>query len=40
MALSNARRADWGTPGDQGSEFSERVWALDTRIYRPDPLAE
>jgi 3'-5' exoribonuclease len=40
MALSNARRADWGTPGDHGSEFSERVWALDTRIYRPDPLAE
>jgi hypothetical protein len=23
---------------DPGQEFTERVWALDTRIYRPDPL--
>jgi 3'-5' exoribonuclease len=23
---------------DPGQEFTERVWSLDTRIYRPDPL--
>lgn len=38
MALAHARRDDWGQPNDQGGEFSEKVWALDTRIYRPDPL--
>jgi len=24
--------------GDLGSDFTERIWALGTRIYRPDPL--
>lgn len=39
MAIANARREEYGAPNDQGGEFTDRVWALDTRIYRPDPLA-
>ena len=40
MALNNARREDWGQENDQGGEFTDKVWALETRIFRPDPLAE
>jgi 3'-5' exoribonuclease len=36
MAITNARRDDWD--GDAQSAFSDKVWALETRIYRPDPL--
>lgn len=38
MALAAARpsrRASF----DAGGNFTERVWALDTKLYRPDPLA-
>lgn len=37
MALAAARpdRA----PGDLGGNFTERQWALNTKLYRPDPLA-
>ena len=37
MALSAVDRESTA-PGD--SAFTERVWALDTRLYRPDPLAQ
>lgn len=37
MALSHAR-----PEGDDGGgpEFTDKVWALDTRLYRPDPLLD
>jgi hypothetical protein len=28
-----------GDSHQPGHEFSDKVWALDVRIYRPDPLA-
>jgi 3'-5' exoribonuclease len=36
MAIS-ATRGDGGKPADLGGDFTEKVWALDTRLYRPDP---
>jgi 3'-5' exoribonuclease len=38
MAIA-AARSDAGSPkaGDLGGNFTEKVWALETRIYRPDP---
>lgn len=36
MAIANARRDEWD--GDAQATFSDKVWALETRIYRPDPL--
>lgn len=36
MAIS-ATRADGGKPADLGGDFTEKLWALDTRLYRPDP---
>ena len=39
MALGNARREEYGREGaEPTSDFTEKLWALDTRIYRPDPL--
>jgi 3'-5' exoribonuclease len=35
VALHAAQRS---RPIQPGQEFTERVWSLDTRIYRPDPL--
>jgi len=35
VALHAAQRS---RPIHPGQEFTERVWSLDTRIYRPDPL--
>jgi 3'-5' exoribonuclease len=35
VALNAAQRSRTIEPGQ---EFTERVWSLDTRIYRPDPL--
>lgn len=37
MSLS---AVDRGNPAAGEGEFTERVWALDTRLYRPDPLAD
>lgn len=36
MALSQARPEGVVPPG---AEFTDKVWALETRLYRPDPLA-
>ncbi len=40
MALANARRDAYEGAGDPGADFTDKLWALDTRLYRPDPLAE
>ena len=37
-ALTAAQR-DVPPEGEPAAGFSDRVWALDTRIFRPDPLA-
>ncbi len=34
-----AARPDQAAAFDLGGNFTERQWALDTKIYRPDPLA-
>ena len=39
MALA-AARPDEGRAFELGGNFTERLWALDTKLYRPDPLAE
>ncbi len=39
MALAQTR-GDTGPDAESTAEFTEKVWALDTRLYRPDPLAE
>jgi len=39
MAIANARREDYDRPGaEPPADFTEKLWALETRIYRPDPL--
>ncbi|MAE61429.1 MAG: CMP-binding protein [Planctomycetaceae bacterium] len=43
MAISAARGDDAPPTGDDqklGGNFTEKVWALDTRLFRPDPLHE
>ncbi|MFO0828259.1 MAG: HD domain-containing protein [Phycisphaerales bacterium] len=40
MSLANARRDSYDGDADPGADFTEKLWALDTRIYRPDPLRE
>lgn len=43
MALCATRPAHQGstiTPCDNGAEFTDKLWALGTRMYRPDPLSE
>jgi len=37
MALDAAAREKLGAGPDLGSDFTEKVWALGTKIYRPDP---
>ncbi len=39
MGLEAAQR-DAPTSAEPGREFTEKVWALNSKIYRPDPLAE
>jgi 3'-5' exoribonuclease len=39
MAL-NAARPERTNPVDLGGHFTEKVWALDTKVFRPDPLGE
>jgi 3'-5' exoribonuclease len=39
MALSAADRES-RMPADESGAFTDKIWALGTRIYRPDPLAE
>jgi 3'-5' exoribonuclease len=36
MAITAARGGE-GKPADLGGDFTEKIWALDTRLYRPDP---
>ncbi|MFG0325744.1 MAG: 3'-5' exoribonuclease YhaM family protein [Phycisphaerales bacterium JB037] len=36
----DAARPDRASAFDLGGNFTERQWALDTKLYRPDPLAE
>ena len=36
MAIA-AARPDKGEAVDRGGNFTEKLWALDTRLYRPDP---
>ena len=38
MALTTARTNHVG--GETPGQFTEKIWALDTRLFRPDPLAE
>jgi 3'-5' exoribonuclease len=38
MVLAAAKR-EAGTGSALGGDFTEKIWALNTRIYRPDPLA-
>ncbi|MFO0375418.1 MAG: 3'-5' exoribonuclease YhaM family protein [bacterium] len=35
-----AARPDRENPLDLGGHFTEKQWALDTKLFRPDPLAE
>ncbi len=37
MALTHARPDEAGTV-ESAAHFTDRIWALDTRLYRPDPL--
>lgn len=37
MALVAAAREKLGQAPDLGSDFTEKIWALGTRLYRPDP---
>ncbi len=39
IALAQADRASIDGPIEPGLEFTERIWSLDTRLFRPDPLA-
>lgn len=36
MAIT-AARGDGGKSADLGGNFTEKIWALETRLYRPDP---
>ncbi len=36
----DAARPDRASGMDLGGNFTERQWALDTKLYKPDPLAE
>lgn len=38
IAQSNAR-PEQPPAADLGGNFTERIWSLDTKLYRPDPLA-
>lgn len=38
MGIDNAR-PEVGVVTEGESDFTDKVWALDTRLYRPDPLA-
>ena len=39
MAIASAR-PDRDRPLDLGGNFTEKQWALETKLFRPDPLAE
>lgn len=38
MGIDNAR-PESGVVADGESDFTDKIWGLDTRLYRPDPLA-
>ena len=42
MAISATRDPDApaSSNADLGGNFTEKLWALETRMFRPDPLAE
>ena len=37
MALAATRDESQGKAGELGGDFTEKIWALGTRLYRPDP---
>lgn len=37
LAIASAKRDDLAKPGSLGGDFTEKIWALETRIFRPDP---
>jgi 3'-5' exoribonuclease len=37
MSLEAADREKLAEQGDLGSDFTEKVWALGTKVFRPDP---
>ncbi|MFO0875003.1 MAG: HD domain-containing protein [Phycisphaerales bacterium] len=39
MSLTAARSADSADAAALNGGFTEKIWALETRLYRPDPLA-
>jgi len=39
MSLDSAR-PEAGKGPDDDAQFTDRIWALDTRLFRPDPLAD
>ena len=39
IALAQVDRRSIDGPIEPGMEFTDRIWSLDTRLYRPDPLA-
>lgn len=36
----DAARPNYASASDLGGNFTQRQWALDTKLYRPDPLAD
>ncbi len=40
MALSNARPDELSATAAESGDFTDKVWALGTKLYRPDPLSE
>ena len=37
MAITAARDEDAANGSDMGGNFTEKIWALETKLYRPDP---
>jgi 3'-5' exoribonuclease len=40
MGLGHAGRPEAGADAAQPAGFTDKLWALDTRLYKPDPLRE
>ncbi|QDU72885.1 3'-5' exoribonuclease YhaM family protein [Mucisphaera calidilacus] len=37
LAITSAKRDDLNKPAALGGDFTEKIWALETRLFRPDP---